>query len=404
MPFEIRAIEPGEFETMRQTMGLVFGFDPPEGDERFRQLVPIERTRCGFDDGRMVSTLGTFSLEMTVPGAQVPCGGTTMVAVAPTHRRQGLLRSMMRSHLDDVGDHDEPIAGLWASDSAIYGRFGYGCASISCEIEIARDHVGFHRLAPETAPVRMVDRDEALELAPPLYERLRSDIPGFFDRRPEWWEGRSFRDTDSARAGATSLRYAVVGEEGAIDGYATFRTKSDWEDGHGGGKIRVKDLFGTTPESWASLWAFVLNQDLIATIAADLRSMSDPVFDLLAGTRRARAIRSDGLWIRIMDVPRALTARSYSAPLDVVIGVSDPMDDISGNYRLRVLDEEVACTPTKDDPDVSVDLEDLSAGYLGSPRFRELSTTGRVTGDRTALTALDIAFAWQPGPWCPEIF
>lgn len=404
MAFEIRAVSPDEFETMRQTMGLVFGFDPPEGDERFRRLISLERTRCGFDNGKMVSTSGAFDLEMTVPGGVVRCGGTTMVAVDPTHRRRGLLRAMMRSHLDDVKEHEEPIAGLWASDSAIYGRFGYGCASLSYEITVDREHVDLHRLAPDPAPVRIIDREEAMKIAPEVYETLRRQVPGFFNRTQEWWEGRSFRDTESAREGATSLRYAVVDGDDGVAGYVTFRSKSRWDEGHGRGEVRVKDLFATTPEAWAGLWSFAISQDLVARTIADLRPPQDPIFDLLAGTRRARALRSDALWVRIMDIPAALTARAYSGPLDVILGVTDPLGDISGSYHLRVDGDGAHCSSTGDDPEVMVDLEDLSAAYLGMPRFRELSRLGRVSGPAPLLTALDTAFHWDPQPWCPEIF
>lgn len=404
MAVEIRAIEAGEYETMRQTMGLVFGFDPPDGDERFRRLVPLERTRCGFDDGTMVSTSGAFNLEMTAPGTVLRCGGTTMVSVAPTHRRQGLLRSMMRSHLDDVKEHGEPIAALWASDSAIYGRFGYGCASICYELGVDRSHVDLHRLAPSIESIRMVDREEALKLAPLVYERLAGTTPGFFARSPDWWESRTFRDTESARSGATSLRFAVTHGADGIDGYVAFRTKSDWDEGHGNGKVTIRDLFGTTPESWTALWSFVLSQDLIAEIEADLRPTDDPIFDLLAGTRRVKAVRSDALWIRIMDVPAALSARAYSAPVDVTMAVSDPMGDVTGTYRLTVNGDDIECSASSGEPDVHLDLEDLSAGYMGMSRFRQLSRVGRVTGDPTTLTALDEAFTWDPQPWCPEIF
>ncbi|MGH8915593.1 MAG: GNAT family N-acetyltransferase [Acidimicrobiia bacterium] len=404
MTVEIRAITPDEFETMRQTMGVVFGFDPPEGAERFRRLISHDRVRCGFDKGEMVSTSGAFDLTMTVPGSEVPCGGTTMVAVVPTHRRQGLLRAMMRSHLDDVRDHEEPIAGLWASDSAIYGRFGYGCASFSYEITVDRGHSEFHRLAPEPSRARLIHREEAIALAPPLYDRIRPGVPGFFGRSPEWWENRSFRDTESARNGMTSLRYAVVDGDDGIDGIATYRSKSDWDEGHGAGEVMVTDLFGTSPESWAGLWSFVLSQDLVSRTVADLRSGEDPVFDLLAGTRRARAIRGDGLWIRIMDVPAALKARSYAAPVNVAFEVSDPIGDVSGTYRLSAMGGDVECTATSDVADVRLDLEDLGAGYMGQPRFREQARAGRLTGDVKSLTALDAAFAWVPRPWCPEIF
>jgi predicted acetyltransferase len=400
---EIRAVEPGEFENLRRAMGLVFGSDPPQGDSRFARVLPLDRTRCVFDDGEIVATSGAFNMTMTVPGAELPCGGTVAVAVLPTHRRQGLLRLMMQAHLDDVREHEEPIAALWASDSAIYGRFGYGCASICHDIEIEVDHAAWNRLAPEPAPARMLSREDAFELAPPLYDRLRAVVPGFFERSPEWWEDRPLRDSEAYREGGTALRYVAADGKDGIDGFATFRTKPSW-DLHGAGRVMVRDLFAATPEAWSSVWSLVVNQDLIDTVHAEARPTWDPIFDLLGGTRRAKATRIDAIWVRVMDIPVALTARSYSAPVDVVLGVSDPFGDLSGSYRLHADTDGAECATTSNDPTVWLDLEDLSSGYLGHARFRELERSGRVTGDHASITALDTAFSWDPGPWCPEIF
>jgi predicted acetyltransferase len=404
MAVEIRAIRPDEFEEMRRTMGLVFGFDPPEGDGRFLRLLPLDRTRCGFDDGRMISTSGAFSLEMTVPGSRVRCGGTTAVAVVPTHRRQGVLREMMRAHLADVKEHGEPIAALWASDSAIYGRFGYGCASICYNIEVDPRHATPNRLAPEPGRSRLIERAEAVEIVPPFYDSLRMEIPGFFVRTPEWWEDRSFRESGTSGGGSTALRYAVVDGDDGITGFASFRTKAHWDEGHGSGKVIVHDLFAATPEAWAAVWSLVANQDLVVRAEAGLRPPWDPIFDLLAGTRRAHAFRYDALWVRVMDVAGALAARSYSAPLDVVLGVEDPAGDVTGSYRLRADSDGAECAPTTDEPEVVLDLEDLSAGYMGRPRFRQWGRAGRLSGADDALAALDAAFTWDPQPWCPEIF
>lgn len=403
MPLEIRAIEPEEFDDLRRAMGLVFGFDPGEGDSRFKRVLPLDRTRCVFDKGEIVATSGAFTMIMSVPGGEVPCGGTVAVAVLPSHRRQGLLRQMMAAHLEDVREREEPIAALWASDSAIYGRFGYGCATMCHDIEIEPDHAGWNRLAPEPAQARFISRADAFELAPPLYDRLRKIIPGFFARSPEWWEDRPFRDSEGFRDGATALRYVAVDGDDGIDGFATFRTKAKW-DMHGAGLVVVKDLFAATPEAWSGIWSLIVNQDLIERVNAEVRPTWDPIFDLLAGTRRAKAARTDALFVRVMDVPAALTARSYSAPLDVVLGVSDPFGELSGSYRLRADSDGAECVATTDDPAIWLDLEDLSSGYLGHARFRELARSGRITGAAPAITAMDQAFSWDPRPWCPEIF
>lgn len=405
MSIHFRAIEPDELDAMAETMGLAFGFDPrDDSTERLRQVLSLERTRCGFDGDLMVGTSGAFELDMTVPGGSVPCAGTTMVSVAPTHRRRGVLRQMMRSHLDDVIDHGEPIAALWASDSAIYGRFGYGLASVSHAIEVKRANVAFHRNAPEPAPVRLVDTEKAASILPPFFEGLRVEIPGFFHRDQTWWEHRRFSDPERNREGMTSQRIGVVDGRDGIEGYVQFRLKSDWDEGHGAGSVVVRELLGTTPESWAGLWAFVLGHDLVDVISAQNRPTWEPLFDLLEGMRRARATQSDALWVRLMDIPAALTSRGYSAPIDVVFEVADPMGDVSGNYWLHGDEDGAECATTTNPATIRLDLEDLGGCYMGRSRFAQLARSGRVSGTHEALAAADRAFHWGPQPWCPEIF
>jgi len=404
MSVEFRSIEPDEFGDLREAVGLAFGFDFRADDRRLESTLPIHRTCCAFENGRMVGTSAAFELEMTVPGGVMSCGGTTFVSVLPTHRRQGILNRMMRAHLDDVKGHGEPIAALWATDSAIYGRFGYGCAAICYDMTVKRGHVDFHRGAPTTVPVRLIDADEAAGALPPFFEAIRADVPGFFVRTPQWWEHRRLSDPDDDREGMTSYRYVVVDGEEGIAGFAQYRSKLDWNEEHGAGEVAVRELIGSTPVAWASLWRHVLSHDLIEQTTAHLRPPWDPIFDLLAGTRRVSTKRLDSCWVRIMDVPVALSARSFSGPVDLVLGISDPMGDVTGNYRLHVNGEEVECSAVGNEPDVSLDLEDLSACYMGRARFRELARVGRITGDGSALASLDAAFTWDPQPWCPEIF
>ena len=404
MGLEFRAVTPDEFPTLVRTMGLAFHFDPPP-DDHFRNVLDFERTFAGFDGPEMVSTVSAFPLQMSVPGAVVPCGGTTIVSVVPTHRRRGVLRSMMRRHLDDVLEHEEPIAALWASDSAIYGRFGFGMAAVGYQVKVRRDHVEFHRGAPASAPVRVIGASEARDLLGPFYNRIYPSTPGFYERSAAWWEHRVLADEDHRRGGASAYRYAVVDGADGIDGYIQYRVKDGWAEGHGAGEVRVSELLGSTPESWAGLWSYALHQDLTAEISAERRSGQDPIFDLLAGVRRAAAKRSDTLWVRIMDVPRALAARAYSAPLDVVIEVRDPLGDGDGRYRLIASPEEGAeCEPTDAEPSISVDAEDLGGIYMGRSRLQNLSSIGRVDGDHRVLAAADAAFTWDPQPWCPEVF
>jgi predicted acetyltransferase len=405
MDLQFRAIGPDEFADFFKTAGLAFGFDPNEEQSgSFSSVLDPARTRCGFDGSLMVSTSAAFDLEMTVPGGSIPCGGTTIVTVAPTHRRRGVLTSMMRSHLDDVKEHDEPIAALWASDSAIYGRFGFGCSAISYRIKIARANVDFHRLAPEPGPVHLVDIGVAQDLLAPFYETVRRDVPGFLNRSDVWWEKRSLADPVPQRDGATARRIVVAEGRNGIEGFAQYSIDSKWEDGHGAGTVLARELLGTTPESWAGLWRYLLGHDLTAHIEAPNRPTWDPIFSLLQAERRAIATKRDSIWVRIMDIPAALGTRRYSAPLDLVIGIEDPLGDISGSYRIRGDADGAECQSSTATPMIEMDLEDLGACYMGRARFRELARAGRIKGDPGSLAIADFAFGWDPAPWCPETF
>lgn len=413
MPITVRAIGPAELEAFLRSMSGPFAFDlPDDADdrakllERFGALLEYARTRCAFDGDTMVGTLGAFSLDLTVPGGRVGCAGTTMVTVAASHRRRGVLRSMMEAHLEEARSHGDPVAGLWASDSAIYGRFGFGLAVQEALVEISRRHVDLHRLAPDPATARFVDAATAAELLPQVYEQVLSTRPGMYARSPAWWELERLRDTPERRDGATAFRFAVTdGPDGTPTGYVQYRVKREADDLHLAHEVRVVELMATTPEAVAGLWSLVLSHDLAGTITAAHRPVDDPLFDLLAARRRAAPRITDALWLRILDIPAALEARRYSAPGAVVVETVDPLDGTTARHRLVAGDDGVAtCEPTDSSPDVELDLEDLGGGYLGWARFRRLAAAGRLRGRPEALALLDRMFAWDPAPWCPDVF
>lgn len=405
MGVRISPVPPERAGELLTAMGGSFGFDPEADDiERFRKVFEWDRIRAAQDGESIVGTVGAFSLDLTVPGATMACGGTTIVSVLPTHRRRGILRMMLDSHLDDVREREEPIAGLWASDSAIYGRFGYGCAAQSARLEIPRDHSRFHRLAPDPAPVRLIDDREARTLLPPHYDRVRREIPGFFARSDRWWENRRFRDEKADRDGATAYRYAVAEMGGDVTGYVQYRFKEDWSQGHGEGEVRVRELVGGDPASWAGLWRFLLDHDLTARVSAPNRSVEDPVVELLEGRRRATMKVTDSLWIRVMDPKAALEGRSYSAPVSTVLALHDPLDASMATWRLELSPEGSEVTRTSEEAAISMDVEDLGACFMGWSRFRSLAGSGRIEGDPDALADLDRAFGWSPIPWCGEVF
>jgi predicted acetyltransferase len=398
----VRIPTPQEYETYRFVLARNFGVDPrPDGAEGFARIWEPDRSFCAWDGDEMVGTSAAFSLQLTVPGAIVATGGTTMVSVAPTHRRKGILREMMTAHLDDVAARGEPLAALWASESSIYGRFGYGVAAQGSELRIPRQYSNLHRLAPAPAPIRLVDEKVARRLFPAIYDRVAAWWPGFFARSEAWWEERWFKDPPDRRQGASALRFAMTTSE---DGYVIYRQKHKFEQGNSSGGLTVVDLLGTSPESWAGLWSFILNHDLPITIEAFHRSTIDPVFDLLESPRQMKERRADSLWIRTNDPAAALASRRYQTEGALVLEVVDPFLDRRMVLELAGGPDGASCRGTDKAPDLVLDIEDLGACYLGWSRFRTLARAGRIGGDKNSLALADQMFTWDPLPWCPEVF
>ena len=290
MSFDVRRCRDlAEYDGAFMSIAQYFGNEPdPERAERFSRLLPVERMHAAWEDGLVVGGAGAFPFKLSVPGGALQCAGTTVVGVAPTHRRRGVLRSMMRAHLDDAHERGEPLAALWASEESIYARFGYGIAGFAGEVEIPKEYVGFVAPPERTGRLRLVERDEALEAFPALWEALGRDRPGVFTRSRDWWELRTLDDPPARRDGAGPKRLALLERDGAPAAYAIYRHKMDWEAGVSKGKVVVIEAVGVDPEAVAEIWRFLLDIDWVATITSWLVPPDHPLFFILAHPRRMR--------------------------------------------------------------------------------------------------------------------
>ena len=407
MSFEIRKVTREEVGEFYRQMALGFGGDPAEGqDEGFAAFLEADRTRCAFDAGDLVGTLGTHSLDLAVPGGTLAPGGTPMVTVRSSHRRRGILRGMMRAHLDEVVERGEPLAALWASESLIYERFGYGCASELCRISLERAHSAFARAPQASGRCRLLSLDEARKVLPPLYESLWRDRPGHFARSRLWWEARHFSDLRWKRAGASALRFAVYEEDGEPTGYLQYRQRTRNDDsGLPRGKLHVVELQARNATTRAALWQHALGVDLIDEVQAGNQPVDDPLFWLLADPRRARRSVLDALWVRVLDVPTALSGRRYSAEGRLVLDVRDGFrPENAGTYALDGGPDGAKCARASVQADLQLDVADLGSVLMGGVRLATLARAGRIQGDEAAIRRADQMFAWDPPPWCPEVF
>lgn len=407
MAFEVRAATESEIPAVIDAMAL--GFHTPHADDEtsLRATGEVERSRCAFDGGEMVGTLGAYSFDLTIPGGSASCGGTTWVTVRPTHRRRGILRAMMRAHLDDARERGEPLAALWASESGIYGRFGYGPAAVLNRFVVDTAHADFARDVPGGGTTRLLSGETAREVLPPVYDEARRRRPGHFARSAAWWEHRSTSDAPEFRQGMGPLRHVVYERGSEPRGYLQFRANNGWHDATGlpASSLFVVDLQALDAEAGAALWRFALDVDLISRVEAWNRPSDDPLPWLLADPRRLEWNRRDGLWLRLVDVGAALAARRYATEDTLTIEVRDsfcPWNE--GTYHLDGGPDGAQCDRSDREAELRVDATDLGAVYFGANTWSTLAAVGRLDGTPEALRRADAMFGWPTAAWCPEIF
>jgi predicted acetyltransferase len=411
MDIEIRPIEPDELPEMARVFGTVFGERwPSESIDDMRRVFEFDRSVCGFDAGAMVATGGAFSFQLAVPGgSQIGAGGLTVIAVLPTHRRRGILRAIMTRHFEDVLARGEPVSILAASESLLYGRFGYGIATRAANLTIDRRNAAL-RLAPAASGrVRMLDADEALRVIPELFERIRRAWPGQVNRSQAWW-GMWLQDPVWMRRDwgpRVVVAYESPGADGP-DGYAAYRQRGQWSDGLADGIVRVDELFAATPEAAAGLWRYCLDLDLTVTVEVRDRPLDDPLHWLLVDPRRLRTkMVADHLWLRLLDLPAALRARRYAVPGRLVLEVDDALLPANqGRFVVEGGPDGALCEADgQAEPDLRLDVADLGAAYLGGVSFATLARAGRAREGRGGgLARADAMFTTDRSPWCSTDF
>jgi predicted acetyltransferase len=403
MAVEVRPCTPEELALGLTPIFHFFGSTPSEeATETLGRVLPADRLLVAREDGGVVGGAGSFPFELTVPGGRVRAAGVSVVGVLPSHRRRGILTAMMRAQLEDVHARGEPVAYLWPSEATIYGRFGYGIASLAGEIELPRDRARFHAPLEPLGRMQLVERHEALAMMPPVYEQVARETPGMFARTHDWWEARTLADPEWRRQGAGEMNRAVLELGGRPQGYAIYRVKLSFEHWTSTGVTTVDEAMGVTPQATAEVWRYLLDVDWMERVKATRLPVDHPLFLLLAEPRRMRYTVADALWVRLVDVEAALGARSYGPGEPVALEVVDsfcPWNE--GRWRL----DGAAAERTSEEAGVALDVGALGSVYLGGFTFAELARAGRVAElKQGAIAAADALFATDRRPWCPEIF
>jgi predicted acetyltransferase len=307
----------------------------------------------------------------------------------------------MRAQLDAIHERGEPLALLFASEGAIYGRFGYGLASFLGDIDVEVERSAFVRGYRPSGRVRLLTGEEARPLIRLVYDEAQPSRPGMIALDDRWWEWMFFEGEKDE-----PTFYSVHDTDGVVDAYAAYRVKHEWPESIPKLQLAVRQLLATTPQAYADMWRYLFDIDLVQRVQASNRPIDEPLFLLMQEPRRLRFRTADAMRARLVDVPRALRARGYAGEGRTVVRVADafcPWNE--GAYALEVSAGAATCARTDEEPEIACSAADLGAAYLGGATFRQLQRAGRVEELRPGtLERIDALFASDPAPWSPFIF
>jgi predicted acetyltransferase len=393
MTLRIRQFE-GEWTEIIRLVENAFASSWTEAQvESGRQIWEPQRSIVATDGKELVAHTSACSFELTTPAGQLSMAGVTIVATSPTHRRRGLLRQLMRRQLTELYEGDsEAIAGLTASEPVVYGRFGYGLASDHQEVTVPRASRELRRIAGvEDVRVRFADPVESLDVCTDLHNAEVAVRPGLFHYDERW---QQVLVVDAHKA--SPLRCVLADRNGEMTGYAHYRTqRAD------AGYVEVSRVHARYLATHVALWQFLLDQDFLSETRYARLPSDDPLLSLLLDTRAAGARTTDGLWLRLADVGRALAGRTYVSEVDVVLGIRDDfLPWNTGSWRLTGGPDGATCERTGNRPDLLIDVRELGSVYLGRPSLALLGAAGLITEQTPgALAATSHAFLGHRLPW-----
>ncbi len=411
-----------ELRAWARAIDAAFGEELSDAEfEQEREQLELDRLIGAYDGVTPVGTGGALTLRLTVPGGEVGAAGISIIGVSPSHRRRGILRQMMRWLLDQARERGEPVAILWASEGAIYQRFGYGIGTLQGTFDIDPRRAQFVRPAEPLGRMRLVDRAEALRLMPPVYDAVRSRTPGSVSRTDTKWRVDLLADHEWMRAGNGPKFRAVLEVDGVVRGYTIYRIKNEWDERGPNNTLLALEALGLDAAAERAIWEWLFGMDLVAHVKGWRGPVPHPLMLQLTEPRRLGLVVREGLWLRLIDMAAALEARSYGAAGSVTFELTDEFCPWNaGRWRLNVSGAAAmsggvpgvpgawgvaTVTPFDGDPDLTLDTSDLVAAYLGAFTFADLARAGRVGECRPgAVAAADGLFATATAPWCSTMF
>ncbi len=381
---EIRLATEDEQAVFGTAFAAALGEDwGPVEVEAFLSYVDDDRAWIAVDDGQVVGTTGAFGSELTLPGrVTVPAAAVTGVGVLPTHRRKRIGTAFMEAQFAEAREREEPVAVLDASEATIYGRFGYGAAVYASTLRIDTSRADFAAPSPIEGRYLLLDDETAATVLPQVFDAVRAVTPGEVARTAGWWTTR-LADPPGWRDGRGMFHHvAYVLPEGGVDGYLSYRVNNRWNGALPASEVQIVDLQAGSPATYAALWRYALDMDLVRSVSAGACTDDEPIRWLLDDSRQlVSQERHDHLWVRILDLPCVLGTRLYPIDGRLVLEVTDTLvPDNAGRWELVVEGGGGHVGRTQDEPDLVLDISTLGSMCLGGVTPTSLAAGGRIEG------------------------
>ena len=405
MGIEIRPATPEEFGQLGELTSYAYAGQFGDGpDNTVTASNRPEWSLCAFDGPRLVSTYSTIPFTMRANGNAVPMGGVSTVGTLPEYRRRGLMSRITLQAFADMRERGQGVAALWASQAAIYQRYGYGMVTVMRNYQVDITDIDFHDGDGGTSEVERLGIATGYDLVKQVYIGFIAHRMCYLHRGRPLWHNNAFEDIDAE--GPVHIALSRDGD-GAPDGYMVYTLRHDRHDHPSRSQeIRIRDLAWLTPGAYRSLWSFVKRHDLVGSVRWNNAPADDPALEFFLEPRLLNARDDEGMWLRIVDVPMALAGRGWDADGELTLGIAE--DRIApwnvGTWRLGVSGGTAEAGPAGGDADIVLPVKALALLYAGRRSARELAALGMLEGGPDALRRADALFATRHAPHCPDRF
>lgn len=406
MGIEIRqatAAEMGEFGILG---GYVYGGAFGDGPESLvAKVTRPEWTLCAFDDGKLATTFSTIPFTMRANGIAMPLAGVSTVGTQPEYRRQGLVRRIHTRALEQMRDAGQPVAALWASQAAIYQRYGYAMATVLRRYAVDTVDIRFHDGAGGGDRVERIGLDAGYDTIKAVYIEFIADRTGYLHRAKDLWLSNVL-DAEDEKEGPVWV--AVCHDaDGRATGYVVYTLRADKVDHPARAQeLQVRELVWLDQDAYRSLWGFIASHDLVGRVSWTSAPADDPAFEFFLEPRMLHARDHEGAWYRIVDVPKALAGRGYDVAAEISVGIEyDPLTPWNaGVWHLETSTEGAHAHATGETPDIRLGVKAMASLFTGFRSATELANWGLLAGNRDAVVRADAVFRTRYAPHCPDHF